>query len=111
MSLTRRDVRTLTDKLLGKSHWNVAGHDYATVSGPTPDLCLLRDTSNQPGSKLSTLSLISLDSGSCPGAKSLGIASPKSSFLPFGSATPPEAKWSLPGIEPKARESQLTTLG
>jgi 2-polyprenyl-6-methoxyphenol hydroxylase-like FAD-dependent oxidoreductase len=30
MSLTLRDVRVLTDKLLGQSDWNAAGHDYAT---------------------------------------------------------------------------------
>jgi len=30
MSLTLRDVRTLTNKLLGNSDWNAAGHEYAT---------------------------------------------------------------------------------
>jgi len=30
MSLTLRDVRTLSDKLLGNTDWNVAGADYAT---------------------------------------------------------------------------------
>jgi 2-polyprenyl-6-methoxyphenol hydroxylase-like FAD-dependent oxidoreductase len=30
MSLTLRDVRVLTDKLLGQSDWDAAGHDYAT---------------------------------------------------------------------------------
>jgi hypothetical protein len=45
-----------------------------------------------------------------PGAKSLGIASPKSSFLSLGSAAPPEANSFFPGIEPKGAEDKLITL-
>jgi hypothetical protein len=59
---------------------------------------------------LSKLSVISLDSCSLPGAKSLGIASPKSSFLSLGSAAPPEANRFFPGVEPKGAEDKVTTL-